>query len=75
MADTERLEVDGETFDVAPHASLPGRYQFTWVSGKNPGYGFTAHTSDGHAMTREQIVSQIRFFLGQIDAETGHMAD
>ena len=75
MAETQRFEVDGETFDVAPHASLPGRYQFTWVSGENPGYGFTASTSDGRAMTQERIVSQIRFFLAQIDPETGYMAD
>ena len=75
MADTERFQVDGETFDVASDASQSGRYQFTWVSGKNRGYGFTVQTSDGSAMTREHIVSQIRSFLGQIDPETGYMAD
>lgn len=75
MAETQRFEVDGETFDVAPHASLPDRYQFTWVSDQHPGYGFTAHTSDDRPMTQERIVSQIRLFLAQIDPETGYMAD
>jgi hypothetical protein len=75
MADAERLEVDGETFDVAPDASVSGRYQFTWVSGKNHGYGFTGQTSDRRAMTREHMVSQIRSFLSQIDPETGYVAD
>lgn len=75
VSDAERFDVDGETFDVSPHARLPGRCQFTWVSGKNPGYGFMATASDGRAMTQAQIVSKIRFFLSQIDPQTGYMAD
>lgn len=75
MAGTQRFDVDGEAFDVTQHVTAPGRYQFAWVSGRNRGYGFTSNTSDDRAMTQEQIVSQIRSFLAQVDPDTGYLAD
>ena len=75
MPATQRFDVDGEAFDVTQHASAPGRYHFAWTSGRNRGYGFTANTSDNRAMTQDQIVSQIRSFLAQVDPDTGYLAD
>jgi hypothetical protein len=64
--------VDGEAFAVQAHA---GQYHFEWLTGRNPGYGFSCRTSDGRALTRKQTVSQIRAFLRQIDTETGYIED
>ena len=69
-----RLTVDGEVFEVRPSENGHGHH-FDWVSGPNPGYGFTIRTSDGSAVPRDQLVSQIRAFLGQIDPQTGYIAD
>lgn len=75
MAGTERFDVDGETFEVTTRDDVPGQYQFAWVSGRHPGYGFTVRTSDGSALPWNQVVTQIRAFLAQIDPETGYVAD
>jgi hypothetical protein len=50
VTDADRVEVDGETFDVVTRADVRGQYHFTWVSGSNMGYGFTARTSGGSAL-------------------------
>lgn len=68
----ERFEVDGETFTVRAD---DGQYHFEWLSGRNPGYGFSCRTSDGRSLTRRQMVNQIRTFLRQIDSETGYIED
>jgi hypothetical protein len=68
-----RVEVDGEVFDVAVRRDAPGQYHYTWVSGPNPGYGFSTGNSDGGAMSDADIVAAIRNFLAQVDAETGHI--
>jgi hypothetical protein len=73
--DPGRIDVDGETFDVRAEADVPGQYHFTWLSGKNPGYGFTCLRSDGQALTRDELIDQIRNFLAQIDPDTGHIPD
>ena len=75
MTDADRVKVDGETFDVTTRPEVPGQYHFKWVSGRNPGYGFTVRTSDGSALPRDQIVRQVRLFLAQIDPVTGYIAD
>jgi hypothetical protein len=68
-----RVEVDGELFDVAPVRDRPGQYRFTWVSGPNSGYGFSAGTSDGRAMSSAEMDAGIRKFLAQVDPETGYI--
>lgn len=75
MTDAERFVVDGEAFDVTTRPDVPGHYHFAWVSGRNPGYGFTVRTSDGSALPQNQIFSQIRSFLAQIDPRTGYAAE
>lgn len=67
----ERVEVDGELFDVS--VVTPGQYQFDWVSGPNPGYGFGSATSDGSPESRAVMEESIRSFLAQVDPKTGYI--
>lgn len=80
-----RVTVDGEIFDVHLREDRSA-YDFEWVSGPNPGYGFTIGQAsesapDGHpappiaAMDDLWIRAKIRSFLGSIDPTTGYMAD
>ncbi|WP_281385815.1 hypothetical protein [Nocardioides luti] len=41
MANPTRLVVDGEVFDVR-RSGRRGQVDLTWVSGPNPGYGFSS---------------------------------
>jgi hypothetical protein len=68
-----RVEVDGELFDVASARDRPGQYHFAWVSGPNPGYGFSSGSSDGPTMSNVELEATIRNFLEQIDPETGYI--
>jgi hypothetical protein len=68
---THRLDVDGETFEV--EAMSGGQCGFTWLSGRNLGYGFSSRRSDGGAWTTEEAESAIRDFLGMINPETGRL--
>ena len=50
-----------------------GLDDYDWVSGPNPGYGFTmSPTAD---LPSDAHVENIRGFLAQIDAATGYIAD
>lgn len=66
-----RTVVDGETFEVS---TGEGTHSLTWVSGPNPGYGFTTVRSDGAELTPEQLEAAIRDFLSNIDPATGYLA-
>lgn len=68
-----RVEVDGETFDVAAERDRPGHYHFDWVSGPNPGYGFAVGTSGGREMSSAEIEDTIRDWLARVDPETGYI--
>lgn len=68
-----RFEVDGERFEVAARAGKPGQYDFTWLSGPNPGYGFSSASSDGSDRTAEDLEESIRVFLAQVDPATGYI--
>jgi hypothetical protein len=65
-----RVDVDGHLFDVAVRR---GQYDVTWISGPNPGYGFSLRSSDDRPMTQTQLEEAIRSFLGQVDPETGYV--
>jgi hypothetical protein len=67
-----RLEVDGEVFTMVARPGHPGQYDYTWLSGRDPDYGFTSVRSDGEPSTAEHIEA-IRGFLAQIDPETGYI--
>jgi hypothetical protein len=68
---TFRMEVDGELFDVRHDAGQRGLYHFSWVSGPNPGYGFSSAAA--RPRTRTELESHIRGFLAQVDPETGYI--
>lgn len=68
-----RTTVDGEEWVVRARDSEPGAYSFDWVSGPNPGYGFSSKESDGHACTEDELNEAIRGFLADIDPATGFL--
>jgi hypothetical protein len=85
-----RLVVDGHTFVVTEDLTKPGTYDYQWLSGPNPGYGFgerlaVLHEPDGPAEqpwifhdrqpTLEEHEEAARDFLGQVDPATGFIAD
>lgn len=68
-----RVEVDGQVFEVAERVGEAGQYDFTWVSGADPEYGFSSRTSDGSALSESDLVESIRGFLAQVDPATGYI--
>jgi hypothetical protein len=65
-----RLEVDGEDFELRPDGF--GGTDYSWISGPNPGYGFsTSPTADSF----EQHRASIRDFLSMVDPTTGYIED
>jgi hypothetical protein len=68
-----RIEVDGEVFEVTERDGRPGQYDYTWVSGRDPQYGFSSARSDGSPATTAEHVESIRTFLTQVDPETGYL--
>ena len=80
-----RLTVDGEVFEVRPSENGHGHH-FDWVSGPNPGYGFSTESpviyvpmregaAAGPAAGESVHVQQIRDFFAQIDPDTGYIRD
>lgn len=65
------LEVDGERFTVGERE--PGTYDVTWLTGRNPGYGFTFSTSTRTPASAEVIEDQVRGFLRAVDPTTGYL--
>lgn len=70
----QRLTVDGEDFDVTAGEAL-GQYHYEWVSGPNPGYGFSSAVSNGSLLTADQHADAIRGFLAAVDPTTGYIED
>ncbi|WP_020391372.1 hypothetical protein [Kribbella catacumbae] len=68
-----RIEVDGQVFEVQVSPDLPGQYDFTWLSGPNPGYGFSSRSSDGSVLSTSDFEESIRSFLAQVDPATGYI--
>jgi hypothetical protein len=68
-----RVTVDGEVFDVTTQPDHPGHYHYAWISGPNPGYGFSSASSDGRPSSMVDHVEAIRNFLSQVDPETGYI--
>ena len=74
VVETQRLTVDGEDFDVRT-GDAPGQSHYDWVSGRNPGYGFSSAVSNGWSLTTQQHVHAIRGFLAAVDPTTGYIED
>jgi hypothetical protein len=68
-----RVTVDGEVFDVTTQPDRPGAYHYAWISGPNPGYGFSEASSDGRRSTMADHEEAIRNFLSLVDPETGYI--
>lgn len=68
-----RITVDGEVFEVTTQPDRPGHYHYAWLSGSNPGYGFSSASSDGRAATMGDHEEAIRDFLSQVDRRTGYI--
>ncbi|WP_106685764.1 hypothetical protein [Streptomyces violaceusniger] len=67
------LTVDGEKFDVAERPDEPGTYDFTWLTGPNPDYGFTTRVHGADSLSTQQLEDSAREFLGQVDPDTGYI--
>jgi hypothetical protein len=65
-----KLEVDGEIFALRPDGS--GGTHYGWISGPNPGYGFSVSPTPEAS---EQHRRNIRNFLSMIDPATGYIDD
>ncbi|MGW7680910.1 hypothetical protein ACWGID_09250 [Kribbella sp. NPDC054772] len=70
---TERLRVDGELFEVSVRQDHPGTYDYDWVSGPNPGYGFSESGPQQHLRTQADHEQAVRAFLSGINPETGYL--
>lgn len=68
-----RVEVDGQLFEVQARPDRPGQYDFAWLSGPNPDYGFSSASSDGSPMRVSDFEAAIRNFIAQVDPETGYI--
>jgi hypothetical protein len=71
----EFLTVDGHEFEVRSNWHVPGRYEYTWLTGPNDGYGFSSQTSDGRGKDRTMHELSIRAFLSSIDPATGYVSE
>lgn len=65
------LEVDGEQFAV--RSDEYGGTDYTWVSGRNPGYGFTESPTQHRSL--EEHRAAVRAFLADIDPVTGFLEE
>ena len=73
--DRQRLSVQGETFEVVYDAQQPGTYHFAWLSGPNPGYGFSSRTSTQTRVAQQDLIDDAINFLAQVDPQTGYIED
>ncbi|MDQ0791872.1 hypothetical protein [Streptomyces sp. B1I3] len=69
------LTVNGERFTVTRRAGSPGVYDFTWDSGPNARYGFTAAVHGTARLEDAELEDAAPEFLGQVDPATGHLAE
>jgi hypothetical protein len=67
------IEVDGETFSIRVQAS--GRYDFEWASGRNACYGFSSGYAADAPPSDDEVLQDIRRFLGMVDPATGYIPD
>jgi hypothetical protein len=65
------LEVDKEMF--ALRANRFGGTDYTWLSGPNPGYGFSVSPTPD--LSLDKHIENIRDFLAIVDPTTGYIED
>jgi len=69
--DLGNFTVDGETFAVR-RRDHDGSIHHDWISGPNPGYGFSTFCGPG-PVSHDKHVADIREFLAAVDPETGYL--
>lgn len=74
-SEIEYLKVDGERFEVRSSWGEPGRYEYSWLNGKNSDDGLVSQTSDGRGLTSEAHETNIRSFLGGIRPAMGQLTE
>lgn len=65
------LDVDGERFALRP-GDADGT-DYTWLSGPNPGYGFSLSPTPNLSLDEHR--ENIRHFLAMVDPATGFIED
>lgn len=65
--------MDGETFTVERRGK--GRFDYQWISGPNPGYGFAVASNAPTERDEAGHRQAIREFLAEIDPATGHLRE
>ncbi|WP_371580482.1 hypothetical protein [Streptomyces sp. NBC_01314] len=68
-----RMSVDGDEFEVSQPDGRPGSYNFAWLTGPDPQYGFGFSTRPPAQSTTDHLEEVIREFLSQVDPDTGHI--
>ena len=72
-----RLTVEGEEFEVRRNPTNPMQHDFVWLSGPNPGYGFSSTLGlalgPSRAAVEPHLLSSIREFLAAVDPVTGYI--
>lgn len=69
------MVVDGERFLVTQREGFADTFDYTWISGRNPGYGFTSAGWGTAGRDNACHVAHIRAFLSGIDPTTGYLGD
>ncbi|NAZ74740.1 hypothetical protein GTQ99_04785 [Kineococcus sp. T13] len=67
------MKVDGHDWLVKERPGTAGCYDFDWISGPNPGYGFSLQTSNGISITEADMRRSIASFPAEINPETGYL--
>lgn len=68
-----KIVVDGETFTVKRRGR--GNYEYEWISGPNPGYGFASASHPRIELDEEGHRWSLREFLAEIDPVTGYLRE
>ena len=67
-----RLQVGDDVFDVTTEVDVPGQVHLAWLTGPNPGYGFSSRRSQG-THGDDELEAMARDFLANINPETGYL--
>lgn len=67
------MTVDGHTFRVTRCLGVHSRYDLDRLTGPDQGYGFTASSYGGEAMSRADRDESVRSFLAQVKPVTAYI--
>lgn len=73
--DHQQLTVNGQLFEVSYDPHQPGTYHFLWLTGPNPGYGFSSRISSHTRQPQQMLIDDVVNFLEQVDPDTGYIED